>query len=249
MGGVCELLILRGCRDVAPRALYNWTSNPDGMAHTWRAAIHANADKDMIWTVGLRGLWDYSMCPKDFSDEQCGAIISDALANQTAWIRASQPDAPIITYLWSELLALFKKGMLLVPEGVKVIFTDAGKGRIGGLDDVHLADGLYYHTAMLDGGANQLTEMISPALIFQQLWALASNASSLFYFVDNVSDMLPVPLSTAATLAFAWDPSAFASKSPAENDWNATQKKFLVEWSSTQYGSAVSEAVGTMYES
>jgi hypothetical protein len=46
--------------DVAPRALYNWTTNPDGMAHTWQAAINANADKDMIWTVGLRGLWDYT---------------------------------------------------------------------------------------------------------------------------------------------------------------------------------------------
>lgn len=158
--------------DVAPRALYNWTSNPDAMAHTWRAAIDANINKDIIWTVGLRGLWDYSMCPRDFSPVQCGQIISDALANQTDWIKqaskaANVKDPPkIITYLWSELLTLFKAGMLTVPEGVKVIFTDAGKGRIGGLEDVHLADGLYYHTAMLDGGANQLTEMISPALIF-----------------------------------------------------------------------------------
>ena len=102
---------------------------------------------------------------------------------------------------------------------------------------------------MLDGGANQLTEMISPALIFQQLWAMASNASSLFYFVDNVSDMLPVPLSTAATLAFAWDPHAFARRDGGPNDWNATQKAFLVRWASTQYGGAVGGAVGTLYES
>lgn len=30
-----------------------------------------------------------------------------------------------------------------MPEGVKVVFTDSGKGHIGGLDDIHLADGLY----------------------------------------------------------------------------------------------------------
>jgi hypothetical protein len=100
------------------------------------------------------------------------------------------------------------------------------------------------HTAMLDGGANQLTEMISPALIFEQLWALASNASSLFYFVDNVSDMLPVPLSTAAALAFAWDPSQFVNTDNKDgeegggggNDWNATQKRYLTAWSQVQYG-------------
>ena len=145
------------------------------------------------------GLWDYAMCPRTMPDAVCGELVSGAMANQTSWIRAAQGDsALIITYLWSELLALFKSGHLIIPEGVKVVFTDSGKGHIGGLADIHLADGLYYHTAMLDGGANQLTEMISPALIFQQLWALTSNASSLFYFVDNVSDMLPVPLSTAA---------------------------------------------------
>ena len=81
------------------------------------------------------------------------------------------------------------------------------------------------HTAMLDGGANQLTEMISPALIFEQLWALASNASSLFYFVDNVSDMLPVPLSTAAASlvcsgSCVWRPltaRAYPAAKPAAN--------------------------------
>jgi hypothetical protein len=90
-------------------------------------------------------------------------LISGAIGNQTAWIRAAQPGAVIITYLWSELLDLFKAGVLVLPDGVKVVFTDQGKGRIGGLDDLHYADGLYYHTAMLDGGANQLTEMIPPA--------------------------------------------------------------------------------------
>ena len=109
---------------VAPRELYNWTTNPDVMAHTWKAAIAANKDKDMIWTVGLRGLWDYAMCPRDMSDATCGELVSGAVANQTAWIRAADgKDAKIITYLWAELLALFKSGHLVVPDGVKIVFT------------------------------------------------------------------------------------------------------------------------------
>lgn len=104
----------------------------------------------------------------------------------------------------------------------------------------------YYHTAMLNGASNQLTEMISPALIFQQLWALAANASSLFYFVDNVSDMLPVPLSTAAALAFAWDPQQFVAE---KGDWNATQLSFLKNWSLVQYEAdeAVADEAAALY--
>ena len=116
-------------------------------------------------------------CPGDMSDVECGAMISGALAKQTSWIREAQPAAKIITYLWSELLSKFKAGLLIIPEGVEIVFTDAGQGRIGGLDDIHLASGIYYHTAMLDGGANQITEMVSPGLIFSQMFHVYKNAS------------------------------------------------------------------------
>lgn len=158
-----------------------------------------------------------------------------------------QPDAKIITYLWSELLSLFKAGVLKVPEGVHVIFTDAGKGKIGGLDDIHLANGLYYHTMMLDGSSNQITEMISPALVFSQLWEFVANASSLYYIVDNVSDMLPVPVSTSAVLKFAWDPAPFTEHGSA-TDWNATQHEFLVNFSRVQFGDELAETAATLYD-
>jgi len=48
--------------------------------------------------------------------------------------------------LWDELLALFKAGVLKIPKGVKVIFTDSGNGKVLGGSDVALADGVYYHT-------------------------------------------------------------------------------------------------------
>ena len=64
-------------------------------------------------------------CPRDISEAACGAMISGAVANQTAWIREAQGDgARIITYLWSELLSLFKSGHLVVPDGVKVRYRD-----------------------------------------------------------------------------------------------------------------------------
>eukprot|EP00038_Savillea_parva_P011295 m.196480 g.196480 ORF g.196480 m.196480 type:complete len:864 (-) comp19831_c0_seq1:58-2649(-) len=233
--------------DVAPRELYNWTTNPDAMAHTWKAAIAANADKDMIWTVGLRGLWDYTYCPGYLTDAECGGMLSSAISNQTQWIRTVQPDAKIIAYLWSELLGYFKAGVLKIPPGVKVIFTDAGKGKIGGLDDIHLADGLYYHTMMLDGSSNQLTEMISPSLVFSQLYNFVANASQLYYIVDNVSDMLPVPISTSALMKFAWDPSPFITNG-VNTDWNATQREFLFNFTSLQFGDTLAQPLAMLYD-
>jgi hypothetical protein len=50
--------------DAAPRNAYNWSQHPDLMAHTWKAAINAQKDYEVVWTVGLRGLWDYTYCGK-----------------------------------------------------------------------------------------------------------------------------------------------------------------------------------------
>ena len=146
----------------------------------------------------------FRYCPSDCSQAACGALLSSAIANQTAWVRDAQPHAPVITYLWDELLDLFKDGSLVIPNGVEVIFTDAGMGKINGANDFHLASCVYYHTAMLDGGANQITEMIPPALIFEQLAAFLVGAGKKFYFVDNVSDLFPVVLSSAATLKYTY---------------------------------------------
>ena len=99
---------------------------------------------------------------------------------------------------------------------------------------------------MLDGSSNQLTEMISPSLVFSQLWKFVANASNLFYIVDNVSDMLPVPISTSAVLKFAWDPAQFTPQGSA-TDWNATQHEFLVNFSRVQFGDALAEQAATLY--
>ena len=45
---------------------------------------------------------------------------------------------------------------------------------------------------MLDGGANQISEMIPPSRIFAQFAAFVANCSETFLVVDNVSDLWPV---------------------------------------------------------
>jgi hypothetical protein len=75
-------------------------------------------------------------------------------------LSVTQPNATLITYMWSEALNLLTAGLLTIPDGVRVIFTDAGAGFIRTDSNFSsYAHGIYYHTAMYDNAANQLSEM------------------------------------------------------------------------------------------
>lgn len=72
---------------------WNWENNAGTMSYLWRASIAAQSDYDVIWSVGLRGLNDveYPGCGTNNPAQQeiCGRTVSEAMANQTAWIRST----------------------------------------------------------------------------------------------------------------------------------------------------------------
>jgi hypothetical protein len=45
---------------------WNYRLNAGAMAMAWRASVAAQADKEVVWTLGLRGLGDYALvCPHE----------------------------------------------------------------------------------------------------------------------------------------------------------------------------------------
>ena len=186
-------------------------SDPQAMAHVWRASIAAQRDYDVIWSVGLRGLNDYAYpCPDAAS---CSRQINDALTNMSAWVREAQgEDARMVVYLWDELLQYLQDGLLHVPDGVKIIFGDEGAGMVHGSSLLgEYADGLYDHSAMYNYKANQLTEMIPvDRIITQVVQTFMAAARELFVFVLNTSDLRPALMTSRAYLMAAWDPAAVA---------------------------------------
>eukprot|EP00118_Oscarella_pearsei_P010832 m.68671 g.68671 ORF g.68671 m.68671 type:complete len:172 (+) comp35546_c0_seq2:1007-1522(+) len=138
------------------------------MAHSWKSCISELKDREVVWSVGLRGLNDYPLPCPDCSDNEKAEIISSAIGNQTEWVRSVQPNAELITYLWDEGADYYRKGMLHIPEDIHIIFTDEGAGFVRDIDLLKPGSGLYYHTAMLNGQANQLTEMVPPARIYDK---------------------------------------------------------------------------------
>jgi hypothetical protein len=62
------------------------------MGRAFNATIYAQKDYEMIWSVGLRGLNDYAYpncITTDPGPMGCGAIISQAVGNQTKLLEAA----------------------------------------------------------------------------------------------------------------------------------------------------------------
>lgn len=106
------------------RELWDWRKHPDLMAQTWRAAIEAQKDYEVIWSLGLRGLNDYAY-PGCDGAEECGAIISEAVGNQTQLLaevlgkEVSELDFKF--NLWVEALGMYQKGLLHLPPQTSLV--------------------------------------------------------------------------------------------------------------------------------
>jgi hypothetical protein len=102
--------------------------------------------------------------------------------------------------------------------------------------------GIYYHTAMLNAACNQLTEMVNPGRIYNQVGRFVRAGATEFFLV-NVSDIRPVPLSTDCAMKLAWDAKPYLGKSDEQN-----MTAFLDDWSCRQFGTDVGGKVSGIYQ-
>jgi hypothetical protein len=196
-----------------PSTDWSWAKNSGTMSALYQSAIAAQTSGgggEILWSVGLRGLNDEPYpCT---TQKECGAAVSAAMSNQTAWIRSTpgQENATLIFYTWQEDLELLANGYITLPDNVDLIFTDAGFGYIRVNSNwTKYCNGVYYHTAMYDGSANQLGEMIPVDRIASQFAPVVNESKSTTIMIDNVSDLKPALMTTAAVLALAWDAKPF----------------------------------------
>jgi hypothetical protein len=147
----------------------------------------------------------------------------------------------IIANLWMEGADMMHAGHLKLPEGVVQVWPDDGTGIIRDNDMVKVGQGTYYHTAMLNGTANQLSEMVNPARISHELGRFARAGATNFFLV-NVSDVRPVPLSTDFAMRLAWNAAPWLARSDSEN-----QEAFLTDWSRRQFGPQLAEDIAAIY--
>jgi hypothetical protein len=196
----------------------------------------------VLWTVGYRGrhdrpFWrDDKEAPKD--DASHARAIREAIDTQMAIVRSSRQDPYFLMNAWSEAVPLVRSGALKIPAGVHLVWPDDGFGPIRDENSIAAGQGVYYHTAMYNSRANQLTEMVPLERIQREL-GRAAKAGATEYLLINTSDLRPVTLTTRAVMELAWN----------AQEWQKADSSgaYLARWSREEFGENAAAAASACY--
>ncbi|MGE5326301.1 MAG: glycosyl hydrolase 115 family protein [Deltaproteobacteria bacterium] len=219
---------------------YSYTEHPEILERAWKNAVaEYPPDQEVLWTVGLRGLSDASYAAFDPSvrdnDKALGELITKAIADQIGIVRAVRPDAKVITSLWQEGARLVQEGHLKIPPEVGTVWADTGYGYMQDKGLVTKGQGAYFHVAMYNANANQLTEMVPMARVNEELGRYIK-AGATNYLLINTSDIRPVAMMTEAVMNVGWG-------GVTESD-----DAFYKQWSTAEFGKKAAPAAAEIYE-
>jgi Glycosyl hydrolase family 115 len=222
---------------------YNYSTNPEILERAWKNAVNAYLpDQEVLWSVGLRGLSDVTYASMDPSvkdnNKALGQLISKAIADQMRIVRAVRPDAKFITNLWQEGARLVQQGDLKIPPEVSTVWADDGYGYLQDNGEVTTGQGAYDHIAMMNGRANQLTEMVPIERSFSEMGRYIKAGASE-YFLVNTSDIRPVTMSTRAVMDVAWKGLPEGADSADE---------FYKQWASEEFGQKAAPKLAGLYK-
>ena len=223
---------------------FSYTKHPELMERYWQRCIEAYKGREVVWTVGYRGKHDrpfWTDEPELSTPAARGAVITAAIAKQVELIHQADPQAMIIANLWMEGAEMMQAGHLKLPAGVVQVWPDDGTGMIRDNGTVQAGQGIYFHTAMLNNSANQLSEMVPPSRIYGEIGRFARAGATNFFLV-NVSDVRPVPLTTECAMRLVWNAASAAGKSDAEN-----MEAFLTGWCGREFGEPLAGEIAAVY--
>lgn len=187
---------------------YNLSTHPEILGRAWTNAVATyKSDEEILWSVGLRGLSDSSYATLDPSvrdnDPLLGQRVREAIIDQMRIVRARYPNAQFVTDLWQEGSRLMQKGYLKIPPVVTLVWADTGYGDMQDGGQVAAGQGAYFHVAMMNNEANQLSEMVPIARIQAELGRYIK-VGATSYLLVNTSDIRPVTMTTRALMEVAW---------------------------------------------
>jgi hypothetical protein len=187
---------------------YSYSAHPEKLQRAWTNAVHAYDPKqEILWSVGLRGLSDTAYATMDPSvvgnDKLQGELIGKAIADQMRIVRAVNPKAQFVTDLWQEGARLVQEGYLKIPPEVTTVWADTGYGLVQDKGQVAKGQGMYYHDAMLNGRANQLSEMVPVDRIYSEFGRYIAVGATA-YVLLNTSDVRAVTMTAKTIMDTAW---------------------------------------------
>ena len=222
---------------------YNLSTNPEILERAWANAVNEyKPDEEILWSVGLRGLSDSSYASLDPSvlhnDPLLAERINQAITTQMKIVRAKYPTAQFVTDLWQEGARLMQQGLLKIPPEVSLVWADTGYGDPQDAGKVSKGQGVYFHVAMMDGSANQLSEMVPVARIQEEIGRyIAAGATS--YMLLNTSDIRPVAMTTRAIMEAVW------GGVPAGKDGDT---EYYRKWATEEFSAKSADELAEIYK-
>lgn len=186
----------------------------------WKNAIKAQKDMRVIWNLGFRGQGDcpfWVSDPQYATDEARGKLLGSLIRMQYDLVKEADEKAVCCTNLYGEIMELYQKGCVELPEDIIKIWADNGYGkmvsrrqnnhnpRVPALPEKGNQghNGIYYHVSFYDlQAANHITMFPnSPYFLKKELkevlerngsdfWIInSSNIKPHVYFLDLIAKM------------------------------------------------------------
>lgn len=191
------------CR-VWPDARMQWPESRPLFEKIWSDAIEKQKANKVIWTLGFRGQGDRPFWEDDprYADEKDrGKVISEIIELQFRMIKDTISDAVCCTNLYGEVLELYQKGLITIPESVIKIWADNGFGKMVSRrqwnhNPRHYSlpaasdsgsHGIYYHVAFYDlQASNHLTPFPnSTQFMAEELDNILDKNADKFFIVNT----------------------------------------------------------------
>lgn len=192
-----------------PDEIPSWSMNKEKFISLWKITVASNHNDQIIWNLGFRGQGDRPFWHDDpafATDEARGNLISEIIAIQREIVIESNPHAKMCTFLYGEVMDLYEKNLISIPDDVIKIWSDNGYGRMVTRRQ-HNVDtrinamprstgndkqGIYYHVSFYDLQAgNHITTLPNnPKDIARELAHVLYNKAS-DYWIINASNIKP----------------------------------------------------------
>ena len=247
-----ELLGAKMFARVWPDLQASYTLYPDKYEALWQESIDRYAGRRVVWAVGFRGQGDRAFWEDDAEADTAakrGAFIGKVIRRQMELVRAKDPGARFCTNLYGEMMALYREGLLPVPEDVIRLWGDNGFGKMVSRRQNNLNprtdampgenepgdNGIYYHVSFYDlQAANHITPLqIPPRLVARELQTILDRGADTMWNV-NVGSIYPHPF-YLDLVSRMWETGAY--------DADAAAREFAV----TYYGRGDLSALMTDY--
>ncbi|MCO7127888.1 glycosyl hydrolase 115 family protein [Sporolactobacillus shoreicorticis] len=194
---------------VYPDKEASYAVHSDLFKKIWEKGVISQKDKKVVWNIGFRGQGDAAFWKNDSrykTDKERGRLISQIMRIQMGIVRKHVKNPAFCTNIYGEIMGLYNKGYIDVPDGVIKIWADNGFGKMVSRrqenDNPRVyalptskdkeGNGIYYHMSFHDlQTSNHLTMLPnSPEFVAAEI-EKAFDAGADDYMIVNCGNIKP----------------------------------------------------------